>query len=90
MAADAVPYAMFTAAEMQRRYARARELMRPRGIDALLISGEENFQYFAGTSASIALHHSAGYRTVGIREKIARRNGIWHDTVLIERRAAQG
>ncbi|HEV7649200.1 MAG TPA: metalloregulator ArsR/SmtB family transcription factor [Actinophytocola sp.] len=37
--------------------------------------------------ASIALHHAAGYRTVGIRERIARRNGTWHDTVLIERRS---
>jgi hypothetical protein len=25
--------------------------------------------------------------TVGIRERIAQRNGTWHDTVLIERRA---
>jgi L-amino acid N-acyltransferase YncA/DNA-binding transcriptional ArsR family regulator len=45
---------------------------------------------FTGNRASIALHHAAGYRTVGVREKIARRNGIWHDTVLIERRAAPG
>jgi L-amino acid N-acyltransferase YncA len=37
--------------------------------------------------ASIALHHSAGYRTVGIRERIAQREGTWHDTVLIERRS---
>lgn len=37
--------------------------------------------------ASIALHHAAGYRTVGIRERIAQRDGTWHDTVLIERRS---
>ncbi|OLF09701.1 ArsR family transcriptional regulator [Actinophytocola xinjiangensis] len=37
--------------------------------------------------ASIALHHQAGYRTVGIRERIARLHGTWHDTVLLERRA---
>jgi len=37
--------------------------------------------------ASIALHHQAGYRTVGIRERIAQLNGTWHDTVFIERRA---
>jgi L-amino acid N-acyltransferase YncA/DNA-binding transcriptional ArsR family regulator len=37
--------------------------------------------------AGIALHHAAGYRTVGIRERIAQRNGTWHDTVLMERRA---
>ncbi len=42
---------------------------------------------FTENRASIALHHSAGYRTVGIRERIAQLNGVWHDTVLIERRA---
>lgn len=51
-------YAMFSRPEMDRRYSRARALMAERKIDVLLITGEENFQYFAGTSASIALHHS--------------------------------
>ena len=51
-------YAMFSRKEMEGRYACARELMERRGIDALLISGEENFQYFAGTAASLALHYS--------------------------------
>lgn len=41
---------------------------------------------FTENRASIALHHAAGYRTVGIRERIAQRDGIWHDTILIERR----
>ena len=42
---------------------------------------------FTENRASIALHHSAGYRIVGVRERIAQRGGVWHDTVLIERRA---
>jgi len=42
---------------------------------------------FTENRASIALHHTAGYRTVGIRERIAQLHGTWHDTVLIERRA---
>lgn len=42
---------------------------------------------FTENRASIALHHQAGYRTVGIRERIAQRAGAWHDTVLIERRS---
>ncbi|WP_133906093.1 helix-turn-helix domain-containing GNAT family N-acetyltransferase [Actinophytocola oryzae] len=42
---------------------------------------------FTENRASIALHHQAGYRTVGIRERIAQQGGTWHDTVLIERRA---
>ncbi|HEY7597228.1 MAG TPA: metalloregulator ArsR/SmtB family transcription factor [Actinophytocola sp.] len=42
---------------------------------------------FTVNRTSIALHHAAGYRTVGVRERIAQRDGRWHDTVLIERRA---
>ena len=58
MTTQSVPYALFTKAEMERRYARAQALMAERGIDALLISGEENFKYFAGTSSTIASHYS--------------------------------
>ncbi|TNC29741.1 helix-turn-helix domain-containing GNAT family N-acetyltransferase [Amycolatopsis alkalitolerans] len=41
---------------------------------------------FTENRASIGLHHAAGYRTIGIRERIAQRDGTWHDTVLVERR----
>ncbi|PXY21250.1 helix-turn-helix domain-containing GNAT family N-acetyltransferase [Prauserella muralis] len=41
---------------------------------------------FTENRASIGLHHSAGYRTVGVRERIAQRDGTWHDTILLERR----
>ena len=47
---------MFSRGEMERRYARARELMSERGLDGLLITGEENFQYLAGASASLGGH----------------------------------
>ncbi|GAB4585550.1 helix-turn-helix domain-containing GNAT family N-acetyltransferase [Nocardia sp. IFM 10818] len=43
---------------------------------------------FPENRASIALHHSAGFRTVGVRERIARLDGQWRDTVLLERRGA--
>lgn len=43
---------------------------------------------FTENRASLSLHHAAGYRTVGIRERIAQRDGRWHDTALLERRAA--
>ena len=36
---------------------------------------------------SLGIHHAAGFRTVGIRERIAQREGVWHDTVLVERRS---
>ncbi|GAA1205278.1 helix-turn-helix domain-containing GNAT family N-acetyltransferase [Prauserella alba] len=42
---------------------------------------------FTQNRASVALHHAAGYRTVGVRERIAQRDGRWHDTVLLERRS---
>ncbi|WP_223884796.1 helix-turn-helix domain-containing GNAT family N-acetyltransferase [Nocardia colli] len=42
---------------------------------------------FPENRASIALHHSAGYRTIGVRERIAQRDGIWRDTVFLERRS---
>lgn len=58
MKSEALEYALFSRKEMARRYARARELMGQREIDALLITGEENFQYFAGTAVSVALHYS--------------------------------
>lgn len=41
---------------------------------------------FTDNLASIRLHRSAGFRTVGVRERIARRDGEWRDTVLVERR----
>jgi L-amino acid N-acyltransferase YncA len=42
---------------------------------------------FPENEASIALHHAAGYRTVGVRTRIARLDGVWRDTVLLERRS---
>ena len=42
----------------------------------------------AGNTPSLALHESAGFRVVGRRERIAQRDRIWHDTVLLEHRLA--
>ena len=58
MISENLEFAMFSRKDMESRYARARDFMERRGIDALLVSGEENFQYFAGTAASLALHYS--------------------------------
>ena len=41
---------------------------------------------FPENRASIALHRSAGFRTIGLRERIGRHHGVWRDTVLLERR----
>jgi L-amino acid N-acyltransferase YncA/DNA-binding transcriptional ArsR family regulator len=44
---------------------------------------------FTENRTSIGLHHAAGFRTIGIRERIAQRDGIWHDTVFVERRSVR-
>ena len=47
---------------------------------------------FPENTASLALHHSAGFRTVGTRERVGRMTygpmrDTWRDVVLIERRS---
>ncbi|MGW6936839.1 helix-turn-helix domain-containing GNAT family N-acetyltransferase [Lentzea sp. NPDC054927] len=42
---------------------------------------------FPENRASLALHHAAGFRTLGVRERIAQHHGVWRDTVFLERRA---
>lgn len=42
---------------------------------------------FPENIASIRLHRSTGFREIGYREKIARLDGRWRDTVLFERRS---
>jgi phosphinothricin acetyltransferase len=42
---------------------------------------------FPENKASVALHEKCGFRIVGVREKIGQMNGIWRDTLLLERRS---
>jgi L-amino acid N-acyltransferase YncA len=42
---------------------------------------------FPENTASVALHHAAGFRTVGLRERLGQQHGRWRDVVLIERRS---
>lgn len=42
---------------------------------------------FLANEASIRLHKKNGFREVGIRERIGKRDGIWRDNVLLERRS---
>jgi L-amino acid N-acyltransferase YncA len=42
---------------------------------------------FPENAASLALHHAVGFRDVGVRERIGKRDGLWRDTVLLERRS---
>jgi phosphinothricin acetyltransferase len=62
-------------------------------LDALVASTEAAGVWtiqsgvFPENTASLALHRSVGFRTVGIRERIGRHDGVWRDVVLIERRS---
>jgi L-amino acid N-acyltransferase YncA len=42
---------------------------------------------FPENEASLNLHQRVGFRVVGVRKSIARRDGLWRDTVLLERRS---
>lgn len=42
---------------------------------------------FPENTVSLRLHERAGFRVVGIRERLARHHGVWRDVALIERRS---
>lgn len=42
---------------------------------------------FPENKASIAIHESCGFRVIGTRERIGQSNGVWRDTLLLERRS---
>ena len=44
---------------------------------------------FPENKASLVLHERCGFRVVGIRKRIAKRDGIWRDTVFLERRSKE-
>ncbi len=44
---------------------------------------------FPENRSSIHIHEKAGFRTVGIHEKLGQMNGIWRDVVLMERRSSK-
>ena len=43
---------------------------------------------FPENTTSLALHERAGFRVVGVRERVGCHHGRWRDTVLIERRSS--
>jgi phosphinothricin acetyltransferase len=62
-------------------------------LGALIRSSEEagiwtiQSGVFPENTASLRLHERAGFRVVGVRERVGRHYGRWRDTVLIERRS---
>jgi len=64
-------------------------------LHELITASEENNYWtlqagiFPENGASLAIHRSCGFRTIGIRERIGRMNDQWRDTVLLERRSTR-
>ncbi len=44
---------------------------------------------FPENIASIKLHEAVGFRVIGTRERIGKMNGIWRDTLFLERRSTK-
>lgn len=42
---------------------------------------------FPENRASLRLHEKAGFRVVGVRERIANHHGMWRDDIMLERRS---
>lgn len=63
-------------------------------LEALIEAAESNGVWtlqaaiFPENSGSIETHKGLGFREVGRRERIAKLNGVWRDTLLLERRSA--
>ncbi len=64
-------------------------------LEALISEAEQNQIWmlqavmFPENQASVALHRVCGFREVGRRERISQLNGVWRDTVLLERRSTR-
>lgn len=42
---------------------------------------------FPENGASVAVHQRCGFRIVGVRERLGKRDGLWRDVLLLERRS---
>jgi L-amino acid N-acyltransferase YncA len=61
-------------------------------LELLILESEKNGFWtlqagiFPQNKSSLKIHENNGFRIVGYREKIGQLNGMWRDTVLVERR----
>ena len=62
-------------------------------LESLVVNSERNgiwtlqASIFPENGPSMALHKYCGFREVGRRERIGKMNGVWRDTILLERRS---
>ncbi len=63
-------------------------------MQSLIVQSEENGLWtiqsgiFPENKGSIRLHEKMGFRYIGKRERIGKRDGIWKDNLLFERRSS--
>ena len=64
-------------------------------LEALIAESEANGIWslqavmFPENAGSVALHRRCGFREVGRRERVAKLDGVWRDTILLESRSQQ-
>ena len=64
-------------------------------LKALVADSEKNGIWtlqagiFPENEASIYIHRKAGFRIVGVREKLGQMNEVWRDVMLLERRSGK-
>lgn len=62
-------------------------------LDRLIQESESNgiwtlqASVFPENLPSMGLHKNRGFREIGVRERIAKLNGVWRDTIVLERRS---
>jgi phosphinothricin acetyltransferase len=67
--------------------------MGKRLFNVLIKKSEENSIWsllaviFPENIASIKLHEQAGFRILGVREKMGQMDGVWRDNIMMERRS---
>jgi L-amino acid N-acyltransferase YncA len=63
-------------------------------LDQLIIESENEKLWtlqagvFPENIASLKIHEQLGFRKIGHRERIGKMNGVWRDTILLERRSS--
>lgn len=62
-------------------------------LEALILESEANGIWtlqagiFPENTGSLRIHEKCGFRLVGRRERIGQMNGVWRDTLLLEKRS---
>jgi phosphinothricin acetyltransferase len=63
-------------------------------LQALITESEKNNFWtlqagiFPENAGSVKIHEDGGFRIIGKRERIGQMNGLWRDTLLLERRSS--